>query len=142
MTGSGDLLPPEAPLHRRLRLRARLRWHRMGAVFRDWRYPASLAAALVGSAVIVLSVGLVFVLQGVLDRLDHRAQYSECVDDREVRWESAIGAVLDYLLDPEDPDPEQLDTLRLRLHNATVALEAIDQSLAEGGCPGQVREIP
>lgn len=146
MNPTRDLIPPGLPWRRRVLLRLRLRWHRIGLVFSDWRYPAALAAACITACALVLAIGYRIGLNDVLDRLDHRGTYSECVDEREAAFETAIGDILDLSLSTEPPSPQRVVDLRRAMSEATADLRAIDNPVnavdVRSGCPGQVEDLP
>jgi hypothetical protein len=132
-------VPIIEPTTRRERL---LAWARRvaHAAVSDYRYPRALATALAAASVLVALVLTFYGVDRVLDRLDQRATYSECVDDREVEFEVALtDLVLSFgAVPPLSDDTERL--LRDRLAVAADRLRSVGEPLVNGGCPGRDRE--
>jgi hypothetical protein len=109
------------------------------AALSDYRYPRAVAQLLATCAVIIAMLLSFFGVGQVLDRIDSRAVYGECVDDREVAFEVALVDLL--LASRGDPPltPAELVEMRDRLVVATESMRDVGQPIAEGGCPGRER---
>lgn len=134
MSPTRDLIPPGTTRRRSLRIRARLRWYRMGAVFRDWRYPAALAALAVAAGLVVAVVGLYFGIGGVLDRLSDRALVTDCINERQAEWNVIVGDILLAIDPPPGAHVDPPAVLRGRMDAANAAIRTRDLPVSEGGC--------
>lgn len=134
-----DVQMIDPPTKRRSRVRRWLRVH-VDAALSDYRYPRAVATVL-GWTTCLLAVVVTFLgVDRVLDRLATRASYSECVDDREVRFEVALTDLLLSFGAQEPVSDVDVVDLRDELALAADGLRRVDEPLADGGCPG--RETP
>lgn len=116
------------------RILAKLR--RVGrAALEDPAYPGAVAKMLMAATVLISLVVTLTGVDRVLERLERRASYGECVDDRETAWEVAISDLI--LTDRATTPPELYGEMIARLQAASLSQRNVDNTVETGGCPGR-----